>query len=211
MHILPLTNAELKFLAHFTIDLMHVLADRIKLPLSFDADRMLEEINRRKLKGFIYYDVLPLTTPKRKPDLPAIIDYADGTWADWHDTKELTDSPYLMEIVEYFRKHCDVTLVRLLRLEAGAVVKEHTDPTLGLHIERSVIRLTIPILVAKGVTFFLNNSPVPMLPGECWYLNLTDPHRIENGSDRERINMSIDMRPNDWIKSLISSSAQEID
>jgi len=182
----------------------HTVTDRVKLPFSFDADRMLADIHQNKLKEFVYYDVLPLTVPKRKLNLPADIDYADGAWADWHDSEKLTTSPYLKEIVAYFRSNCEVTLVRLLRLEAGAIVKEHTDPTLGIHIEKSVVRLTIPIFVKEGVTFFLNNTPVPMQPGECWYLNLTDPHRIVNASEYERINMTIDMRPNDWVRSFLS-------
>jgi len=130
-------------------------------------------------------------------------DYADGSWADWKDTKALSESPYLLEVVETFRAHCDVTLVRLLRLAPGATVKEHTDPTLGIHIEQSVIRLTIPIMSNDQVHFYLNNTKVPMQLGECWYLRLTDPHRIINGGDTERINMSIDMRPNDWVRSML--------
>jgi hypothetical protein len=91
-----------------------------------------------------------------------------------------------------------------LRLEAGAIVKEHTDPTLDLGTENSVIRLTIPILSDDTVEFFLNGSPVPMLPGECWYLRLSDPHRIVNAGAMERINLTIDMVPNEWVKSLLA-------
>ncbi len=179
---------------------------RVKLPITFDAQKLLSEIKHIGLDEFVYYDVIPLTIPKRKPNLPPVIDYADGSWAEWNNSKVLDRSPHLNEVVEYFREFCDVTLVRLLRLAKGAVVKEHTDPTLGLHIERSVIRLTIPILVNEGAVFYLNNAYVPMLPGECWYLNLTDPHRVVNVSDTERINMSIDMRPNDKIMSMILDS-----
>ena len=177
--------------------------DRIKLPLSFNHERLLSEVEGQSLQDFIYYNVLPLTVPHAKPSSTVITDYADGSWADWHDTKVLAASPYLMEVVNYFREHCDVTLVRLLRLAPGAVVPEHTDPTLALEQERSVVRLTIPIKTHDGVQFFLNNSEVPMKAGECWYLRLSDPHRIINAGATERINMSIDMRPNDWVRNLI--------
>ena len=86
------------------------------------------------------------------------------------------------------------------------MVKEHTDPTLGLEVERSVIRLTVPILNAPGVEFYLNDSIVPMQPGECWYLRLTDPHRVINNSSVERVNMTIDMIPNDWIRNIIAEN-----
>jgi hypothetical protein len=169
---------------------------------------MLAEVNAFNLRDFIYYDVLPLRSPAylvdpTKPSPPPVDDYADGSWTEWLDTKMLSESPYLLSVIDTFRAHTDVTLVRLLRLEAGAIVKEHTDPTLGLHVEKSVIRLTIPIQSDDSVEFFLNAEVVPMKPGECWYLRLSDPHRIVNAGTTERINMTIDMIPNDWLRSLL--------
>lgn len=186
------------------------MADRIRLPLDFDAAAMREEIEAMHLRDFIYYDVLPLRAPAHLVDPtiappPAADDYADGSWTDWLDTQALKEAAYLSEVVDTFREHTDVTLVRLLRLEPGAVVKEHTDPTLGLEQEKSVIRLTIPVLSGEQVEFYLNDSLVPMQPGECWYLRLSDPHRIVNAGDTERINLSIDMVPNEWVRSLLTS------
>ncbi len=186
-------------------------SDRILLPLSFDANKMLEEVQAFSLQSFIYYNVLPLRSPAHlvDPTLPApppAKDYADGSWAEWMDIPALEASPYLSSVVDTFRQHTNVTLVRLLRLAPGATVKEHTDPSLGLHIEKSVIRLTIPIQRNQDVTFFLNGTPVPMNPGECWYLRLTDPHKIINAGTTERINMTIDMIPNEWVRSLINDA-----
>ena len=182
--------------------------DRIRLPLSFDVARMRADIEAMQLSGFIYYDVMPLRAPAHLVDPafampPPAADYADGSWTEWLDTPALKGAAYLSEVVDSFREHTEVTLVRLLRLEAGAVVTEHTDPTLGLEQENSVIRLTIPILSSNQIEFYLNDFLVPMQPGECWYLRLTDPHRIVNGAETERINMSIDMVPNEWVRSLL--------
>lgn len=184
------------------------IADRVKLPFTFDTEKMLADIERMNLPGFVYYDVMPLRGPAHVVDSsipfpPPADDYADGSWCDWLDTPALRNSPYLNEIVDFFKDKTTVTLVRLLRLEAGAVVKEHTDPTLGIQIERSVIRLTIPILVNDQVTFYLNKKPLDMQLGECWYLRLTDPHSIVNGGETQRINMSIDMIPNEWVTGLL--------
>jgi mannose-6-phosphate isomerase class I len=189
--------------------------DRIKLPFTFDVAKMYEECKALQLHQFEYYDVIPLRSPAHLVDTslpfpPPAADFADGTWTDWMDTNELKKSPYLMSIVDGFRENIDVTLVRLLRLSAGAVVKEHTDPTLALEIEKSVIRLTIPIVKHELVDFYLNGTIVPMKPGECWYLRLTDPHKIENNSPIERINLTIDMRPNDWIRGIIKESESKI-
>ena len=92
-----------------------------------------------------------------------------------------------------------MTLARLLRLAPGAVVAEHNDPTLALHVERSVVRLTIPIETNDQVTFFLNDESVDWKPGECWYLRFSDPHRLANEGDTARIHLSVDVRPNEWL------------
>jgi hypothetical protein len=183
--------------------------DRIQLPLSFDAARMQEDIRALNLGVFLEYDVLPLRAPAHMVD-PSVVppppadDYADGSWTEWLDTEALRASSYLSNVIDTFRAHSDVTLVRLIRLAPGGVVEEHADPTLGLHVPKSVIRLTIPILTNNAVQFFLNGDPVPMRPGDCWYLRLTDPHRVVNNGDTERINMTIDIVPNDWVRSLIT-------
>ena len=184
--------------------------DRIKLPMSFDADKMIAEFEELKLTHFEYYDVISLRGPAHmidpsRPFPPPADDYADGSWTEWLDSPYLTRSEYLKSVVDYFRAHTKVTLVRLLRLAPGALVAEHTDPTLGLEIHKSVIRLTIPIIKSEEVDFYLNSEIVPMKPGECWYMRLTDPHKINNRGETERINFTIDMIPNEWVVNMIEN------
>ncbi len=184
------------------------ISDRVQLPFTFDAAKILSEIQALDLHDFIHYNVLSLRAPAHLVDIslpfpPPADDYADGSWTEWMDTGILKSSPYLMSVVDFFREHTKVNLVRLLRLAPGGLVKEHTDPTLGLQIHKSVIRLTIPIISEDSVEFFLNDSVVPMKAGECWYLRLSDPHRVVNAGTTERINLTIDMIPNEWIKSII--------
>lgn len=191
-----------------------VTADRVKLPFTFDVGKIQADLQRLGFRHFHYYDPVPLRSPAHMVDTtlplpPPAEDYADGSWTDWLPTPALQQSPYLTEMVKFFQQHTRVTLVRILRLAPGAEVQEHTDPTLGLHIERSVIRLTIPVQVHQDVTFYLNGTPVPMAPGECWYLNLTDPHRITNNSPEERINITIDMAPNEWIRTVIAEAVNQ--
>lgn len=139
------------------------------------------------------------------PFPPPAKDYADGTWTDWLNTQELLDSPYLLSIINSFRKKTEVTLVRLLRLAPDSIVKEHTDPTLAIEVHKSVIRLTIPIYTNDKVDFYLNDKIVPMKIGECWYLRLTDPHKVLNNGETERVNLTIDMIPNEWVRNLINN------
>ena len=182
--------------------------DAIKLPMTFDVEKLTQEVEGVGLNEFMYYDVLPLRSPAHLVDSsipfpPPADDYADGSWCDWMNTPSLERSPYLKSIVEMFQEHTTVTLVRALRLEKGNIVKEHRDVTLGLQVEKSVIRLTIPVIKEEKSLFYLNNKIVPMKPGECWYMRLTDPHQVINKSDRDRINITIDMIPNEWVRNLI--------
>ena len=185
--------------------------DAIKLPLHFDVKKMTEEVEAMGLNTFVYYNVIPLRSPAHLVDSslpfpPPADDYADGSWCDWLNTPSLEKSPYIKSIVEMFQEHTTVTLVRALRLEKGNVVKEHRDVTLGLQVEKSVVRLTIPIIKDEGALFYLNGKVVPMSPGECWYMRLTDPHQVINKSERDRINITIDMIPNEWVRKLILES-----
>lgn len=189
-----------------------VANDRVRLPFTFDVEKMKAEVKTLGMNEFIYYNVIPLRAPAHQVDPslpfpPPADDYADGSWTEWMNIPALASTPYLTSIIDKFQEHTRVTLVRVLRLAAGNEVKEHTDPTLGLEVERSVVRLTIPILVGNEVDFFLNGTPVPMQPGECWYLRLTDPHKVVNGSTTDRINLTIDMAPNDWLRDLIQKAA----
>lgn len=183
-------------------------SDRIKLPLTFDVEKMKKEVEALDLNAFVYYNVMPLRSPAHIVDTslpfpPPAEDYADGSWTDWLNTPQLEASPYLKSIVEKFQEKTTVTLVRILRLEKGNEVKEHRDVTLGLQEKKSVIRLTIPIIKDENADFYLNNKLVTMKPGECWYLRLTDPHRVVNNSDTDRINITLDMIPNEWVRNMI--------
>jgi len=182
--------------------------DRVKLDLSFDVEKLQTDCKLFNDRQYHYYQAVQLRAPAHMVDFsipppPPAEDYADGSWTDWLNTDELEAMPYIKEIIEWFQQHTTVNLVRLLRLEPYGVIKEHTDPTLALEEEKSMIRLTIPINTHPETVFYLNNEPVPMQPGECWYMRLSDPHKVVNESLLERINLTIDVIPNDWVRESI--------
>ena len=184
--------------------------DRIKFPLSFDVDKMLAEVHALK-QGYEYYKVIPLRAPAHLVDTslpfpPPATDYADGSWTPWLNTPALEQSPYLQSVIDTFKEYSTVNLVRLLFLAPNSIVKEHTDPTLALEEEKSMIRLTVPIDNNEGVEFYLNDTLVPMQVGECWYLRLSDAHRVINNGNTDRINLTIDVIPNEKIIELINNS-----
>lgn len=174
-------------------DIFQNAPDRIKLPIAFDAQRLLDELARDLSKPFLYYSVVMLAVPGD------IATHTGASRIPSKDNGDLSDIPYTQSILEHFRAHTTLTLARLLRLEAGAEVKEHTDPTLGLDVEDSVVRLTIPITPTSDVDFVLNGTAVPMQAGECWYMKLNDPHRVLHHGTEERVNLTLDVVPNDWV------------
>lgn len=180
------------------------LPDRIKWDIQFDAKLLQNEVKallpQLLQQHYIYYNVVPLRAPRMKAsaerDDTNPIDYSDPSLYDWIDGSDMQHCPYIKSIADSFETK--VTNIRLMRLEAGANVKEHSDPTLDA-IHRSVVRLIIPIISTDESSFYLNRTLVPMKPGEAWYMRLSNPHAAFNNSLEERINLSIDLVYNDWL------------
>ena len=118
----------------------------------------------------------------------------------------LEESPYLQKVLHTFQ--CPLLAVRLLRLNAGAIIKEHCD--LELNFEKGEIRLHVPIITHDDVEFYLDNERVHLKEGECWYLNFNLPHSIINNSNIDRIHLVIDATVNDWVKDIFSDKAISI-
>ncbi|MDH4580919.1 Nif11 family protein [Pseudomonas sp. BN415] len=97
--------------------------------------------------------------------------------------------------------HTTVRSARLLRLGPGSRIHEHRDLDLGQ--SGSDVRLHIPLLSPVGVEFLVDGLQVPMQPGECWFLDLSRPHRVDNPGPGERIHMVLDCQPNDWMVAAI--------
>jgi hypothetical protein len=93
-----------------------------------------------------------------------------------------------------------------MNLHAGAVIKEHTD--YDMNFEKGEVRFHIPVQTNSEVSFFLENEKIPMLEGECWYLNLSLKHRVNNSGNRNRIHLVIDCKVNDWVKNLLKKEAE---
>lgn len=144
---------------------------------------------------YVYYSAIPLA-----------MNIADAAAADWAGQPMLDGCPYLQEIFGQF--DCGITSIRLMRLEAGADIQQHCDPTLD-SVFREVVRLTLPVFSSDDVTFLLDGSPVPMQPGELWYLRLSELHSVHHRGSTERINMSIDLTWNDWVEDWLRTIAED--
>lgn len=98
---------------------------------------------------------------------------------------------------------CPLNAVRVMRLAPGSVIREHRD---DLRFEDGEARLHIPVVTNPRVEFFVDGQRVIMEPGECWYLNLSLPHRVQNRGAQQRIHLVVDCRVNDWLRSQIARS-----
>ena len=172
------------------------LPDRIQLDRQYDVERLRDEVSAivssLMQQFYVYYSAVPLAANVENP-----------LTHDWTGEAMLKGCSYLQEIFAEFET--EITSIRLMRLEEGAEVKEHTDPTLDA-AHREIVRLTLPIFSDDSVTFLLNGAEVPMKPGELWYMKLSDPHSVQNNSSKERINMSIDVTWNEWVEKWLASN-----
>ncbi|TRO15424.1 aspartyl/asparaginyl beta-hydroxylase domain-containing protein [Ectopseudomonas mendocina] len=96
-----------------------------------------------------------------------------------------------------------ISSARLLRVGAGGRIHEHCDPDLG--DPRGDVRLHIPILIPPDVEFIVDDLSIPLAVGECWFLDLARPHRVENPSSEARVHLVIDARRNDWLYAQIAA------
>jgi quercetin dioxygenase-like cupin family protein len=182
-----------------------IVPDRVQLPLQFDADALAAEVQALPRDSWIpHYNRgvyegewggVPLRSVGGAPQLyanPA----ADEPYAD---TAVLDRCPECRRVLEQFRS--PLLSVRLLALAPGAVIKEHRDYRLAW--EDGEVRIHVPVITAPEVGFWLNGTRVEMAVGTAWYLNLSDPHRVENRSGRDRIHLVIDSIVDDWLTELM--------
>lgn len=112
------------------------------------------------------------------------------------DTPLLHHCPYIKEVIGFFQM--EKTAVRLMKLDAGAVIKPHSDHS--LNFEEGEVRIHIPVITDPQVKFFLEEEQIPMQEGSCWYLNLSLQHSVNNESNIDRVHLVIDGIVNDWLK-----------
>lgn len=126
--------------------------------------------------------------------------YADKNHGDYADTALLQQCQHLQAVVDSFQ--CQLRSVRLLRLTAGSVIREHRDYDLGY--DQGEVRIHVPVITNERVEFHLDNRRIIMAEGECWYLDLNLPHRVNNLGTTDRVHLVIDCQLNDWLRDLIA-------
>ncbi|WP_085582140.1 MULTISPECIES: aspartyl/asparaginyl beta-hydroxylase domain-containing protein [unclassified Pseudomonas] len=94
-----------------------------------------------------------------------------------------------------------IVSARLLRLGPGGQIHEHRD--YDLEGPEADLRLHIPLLSPPAVDFWLDGQRMPMQAGECWFLDLSRPHRVDNRDSSVRVHLVLDCRPCPWLERMI--------
>jgi len=176
----------------------------LKFPFEFDIARLQADLAliqpnewQRHFNTSIYEGDWSGVALRAVPDSGVSI-YPDPTATDrFADTAVLARCAYFQEVLAAFQ--CPLTSARLLRLQARSSIMEHRDYRLGF--EDGEIRVHVPIVTELAVAFYVAGQRVPMTPGECWYVNVNLPHRVDNQSDLDRVHLVIDCVVNDWLAS----------
>ena len=181
----------------------------LQLPFYFDVNRLQEEVNHLSGKTWqlhyqkMHYEgewsAIPLRSVDGKAD-NIIISPIPGS--EYKNTVFLNECPYIQEILKSLE--CPLLAVRLLKLNAGAVIKEHRDAELCF--EKGEVRLHIPVITHEKVEFYLDKERIYLKEGECWYMNFNLPHSINNKSAVNRVHLVIDAKANDWVTTIFNRS-----
>jgi len=180
----------------------------IRLPFRFDAKLLQQATNQITQQHWkLHYQTKHYTGGWTVLSLRSINGNTDNIYVSpienelYENTSFLEQSEYFKEVLSTFE--CELKAVRLMKLEPGAVIKEHRDADLAF--EKGEIRLHIPITTNPLVDFFLDKERMELKEGECWYMNFNLPHALENKSNEDRIHLVIDAVVNDWVKNIFSN------
>ena len=177
----------------------------LRLPVTFDTARLQQEVqalaagnwkahyNTKHYEGD--WSILPLRSINGDVNNNYSV-HATASDSHYQDTPLLKTCSYLQTVLAQF--NCPKTSVRLMKLDSGAIIKEHTD--YDMYYEAGEARIHIPVFTNPQVEFYIQQERVMMNEGECWYLNLNLPHRVSNPGTQDRIHLVIDLLVNDWVK-----------
>jgi hypothetical protein len=159
----------------------------LQLPLKFDAERMLREVEtidasawQPHPQGYAGNDALSLITPYGKNN-------SDELSGPMRPTEYLKCCPYLSKVLETIGGVWGRT--RLMRLSGQAEVKLHVDVH---YYWRERMRVHVPIITQPEVRFYCGDQDINMAAGECWIFDTWRRHRVVNDNTHSRIHLVAD-------------------
>lgn len=188
--------------------------DRVRLPLRFDMAALARDALALEDSAWLpHFNTSYYQGDWSGAALRSVGGRSDTIYPDpastlpWLDTPLLALCPSIAAALD--RLECEKTSVRLLRLGPGARVREHRDHALGY--EDGECRLHVPVVHGPGAEFVLDGVPVVMADGECWYVNVNQPHAVANSGNSSRIHLVIDVVVNDWFTSALQTGVAGVE
>src|SRR6185295_5651718 len=168
------------------------MISRFKLPFDFDPEALRSDLDRISPDEWVkhfnqdYFEGEWSGVALRSTggDAGQLYSRAEPEFT-FADTPILQRCPYVREILTKFQ--CPLQSVRFLKLAAGSRIREHRDYDLGF--KDGQLRFHIPITTNPDVQFFLDAHRVELKAGECWYLDFSLPHWIENRGATDRVHL----------------------
>lgn len=169
----------------------------------YDVDKIKEHI-------FNFSDQWLLDTSRQdnydvhKDTVSYFINRANLQWKSGESfiTKQESDDAGLINLLEPIIKNLEEIhngirgMVLLIKLKAKQNIAIHFDSGDYLMLSR---RNHIPIITSDNVFFGVGDEKISMQAGECWEINNSRPHFVENNSDIDRVHLLIDIMPNEEI------------
>ena len=94
---------------------------------------------------------------------------------------------------------------RFLRLGPGAEIREHRDHMLG-HAHGEA-RLHVGVTTTAEAELVVDGTVVPVVPGECWYVDASRRHSARNPGPGTRIHLVVDCQVGPELDAALRSAA----
>jgi len=158
----------------------------IRLPLSFDADRLASEVEALPESAWMVH-------PNRMSgnSAVALISRGGGNNDDFDgemlETALLQACPYTRQVIASFGEVFGRS--RFMKLAAGAEVAQHVDFNYHWYTR---VRIHIPVITNPLVMFHCAGEKIHMRAGQCWIFNSWRRHQVTNESHEDRVHLVID-------------------
>lgn len=165
---------------------MRLPTEFVRLPFKFDVDRLSKEVLAfdesvwmPHVQGFAGNSSIPLISLNGEMN--------DAFNGPMKLTQHLLGSPYIQQVLATIGEVYGRS--RLMGLAGGCAVPEHRD--INYHWYNRV-RIHVPVISNPDVLFYCGDQYVHMGAGETWIFDSWKPHRVENGSEMNRVHLVID-------------------
>lgn len=185
----------------------------IALPKLFDSEKLKEDLGKimpdewlSHYRGEHYeggWSVAPLRSVGGHP-LVIYSSPAGSVPNFYKNTPILERCPNFQAVIQWFQ--CQVNGARLMCLDAGSRILEHTDEMDTGDVKE--LRIHVPVQTNPQVEFWVDGQQVPMQEGETWYADFNLPHSVNNHGSSPRIHLVLDCSVNDWLELQLEKGTQ---